>query len=226
MANSPNSNTIGNDKHSFGTLTGAQVDPATGETYWGDGNPSTNYNITTNTAFGAETDLKIHIRGGPDIVPTSIDADGTAHLTAPAGSDPTNAARAAWNFDYAVLTTKAVLGEYGLKIAIAETAAGGGFLHSATYDFDQTSHIWTSESGHSAFGGDDFKHTASPDLQAHLTENSENVAFILGDFGPTLAAATAAGNVYDIQVSAYAPQNGKLVALSHDIVTLAGPMPA
>src|SRR4051812_26423071 len=81
--------------------------------YFGDGNSPNNYHIDQNNTLGFQLDLKEHYRTGNDIAPTSVDADGTAHFTVPAGTqvaDPAhgvsgaNANRAAWNFDYVVDT--------------------------------------------------------------------------------------------------------------------------
>ena len=54
--------------------------------FFGDGNRPTNYNISVDTKEDVELGLKVHYRQGDDIIPTSIDADGTAHYTVPAGT--------------------------------------------------------------------------------------------------------------------------------------------
>src|SRR5437763_10600607 len=81
--------------------------------YFGNGNSPANYHIDQNNTLGFQLDLKEHYRTGNDLSPTSVDADGTAHFTAPAGlqvADPAhgvgsaNATRGAWNFDFVVAT--------------------------------------------------------------------------------------------------------------------------
>lgn len=69
------------------------------EPYWGSGNTTNNYDVFVNHAKNIELGLKVHVRGGADIAPAT---DGTYDV--PAGSDPSNANRAAWNFDYSINT--------------------------------------------------------------------------------------------------------------------------
>src|SRR4051812_25988763 len=105
---------IKHDEHTIGTLdsssydTHGTPDTADDEMYFGDGNKPTNYNISVDDKTHIELGLKIHYRQGNDIIPTSVDSDGTAHYVVPDGAQvvdsahgvsSANPARAAWNFD-------------------------------------------------------------------------------------------------------------------------------
>jgi len=233
VANPTSTQAIGNDVQRLGTVDQRAYDAADQDMWWGHGgNSPDNYNITDNASQGVEEGLKIHVRGGADILPTSTDADGTQHYAAPAGLDPsaTLGNRAAWNFDYVALTTdkansdhasinaQNTLGDFTFRITITRTGVGGAFLGSAAYDLDPASHRWVNEANPSSgFGGDDFAHTPPPALPSHLAENSVNLGFLTADFGP-LSSSAAAGNSYDIQMSA--SRDSHLVAFVHDVVTL------
>jgi len=67
----------------FGTV--ASVAEFGSQMYFGNGNSPANYHIDQNDTLGFQLDLKEHYRTGDDIAPTSVDADGTAHFTVPAG---------------------------------------------------------------------------------------------------------------------------------------------
>src|SRR3954470_24888398 len=110
---------IKHDAHTIGTLDTSSYDthgtPSTAddEMYFGDGNKPTNYNISVDDKTNIELGLKIHYRQGDDITPTSVDSDGTANYTVPAGTqviDPAHGVteahsnRGAWNFDFSVNT--------------------------------------------------------------------------------------------------------------------------
>lgn len=66
----------------------------------GEGNPATTMQRKRNTYAGIELAIKGIIRSGPDLPPTYVDSSGVVHIEVPAGTDPNNAARAAWNFTY------------------------------------------------------------------------------------------------------------------------------
>jgi hypothetical protein len=95
--------------YSFGNLDQSSTDDGAGpsnEVFWGNGgNSAANYNIFVNHKYDIELGLKVHNRGGPDIPPTSTDADGTVNYVAPAGHTGSGASeRALWNFDFSVNT--------------------------------------------------------------------------------------------------------------------------
>jgi hypothetical protein len=195
--------------------------------YFGNGNSPNNYHIDQNNTLGFQLDLKEHYRTGNDIAPTSVDPDGTAHFTVPAGTqvaDPAhgvgsaNPARAAWNFDYVVDTglngSTSSLQDFTFKIVVTQNGT-----NTHIFDLNPTTHVWTDESNPAiGFGGDDFNHPASAAVQSHVAENSVNLAFLAAAFGP-LATSTAAGTTYDIQLEAF--QGPHMVGHVHDTVLLA-----
>src|SRR3954470_20985128 len=76
---------------SFGTVDSSAIFGT--QMYFGNGNSPNNFHIEQNNTLGIQLDLKEHYRTGNDIAPSSVDADGTAHFTAPAGTqvvDPTH----------------------------------------------------------------------------------------------------------------------------------------
>src|SRR4029079_2679816 len=80
---SPPPGQIKHDDHSIGTLDASSFNPhgpgtADDEMFFGDGNRPTNYNISVDSKTHIELGLKIHYRTGDDIIPTSVDSDGTA----------------------------------------------------------------------------------------------------------------------------------------------------
>jgi hypothetical protein len=210
----------------FGTVDSEAIFGGT-QMYFGSGNSPNNYHVDQNTTLGFQLDLKEHYRTGNDIAPTSVDANGVANFVVPAGTqvvDPAhgvgsaNSGRAAWNFDYVVATglngATTSLTDFTFKLQVTQNDT-----NTHTFVLDPSTHVWVDESKQTVgFGGDDFSHPATSAVQSHVAENSVNLAFIAGDFGP-LPQSTAAGNTYDIQLEAF--QGVKLVGLVHDHVTLA-----
>jgi hypothetical protein len=208
----------------------ATVDPSAQfgtQMYFGNGNSPANYHIDQNNTLGFQLDLKEHYRTGTDIAPTSVDADGTAHFTVPDGTqvvDPAhdvgsaNASRSAWNFDYVVATglngSTTNLSDFTFKIAVTQNGT-----NTHIFDLDAATHVWIDESNPLiGFAGDDFNHPATTSTMAHVAENSVNLAFIAGAFGP-LATSTAAGTTYDIKLEAF--DHTHLLGMVHDFVLLA-----
>jgi hypothetical protein len=66
----------------------------------GAGNPNTTFQRKRNEEAGIELGIKGIVRQGPDIRSTYVDGDGLVHIEVPAGPQPSNPARAAWNFTY------------------------------------------------------------------------------------------------------------------------------
>src|SRR4051794_3099155 len=54
--------------------------------YFGSGNSPANYHIQDNNTLGFELALKEHYRTGNDIAPATVDSNGTANFTVPAGT--------------------------------------------------------------------------------------------------------------------------------------------
>jgi hypothetical protein len=206
---------IKHDDHSIGTLDPSSYDnhgtPSTAddEMYWGDGNRPTNYNISTDSKTGIELGLKIHDRQGADITPTSVDSDGTAHYSAPAGTQVGNPARAAWNFDFSVNSgPNHTLDDFDFRINIK---SGDGEV--GTFDLQHVAPgntPWVNASHTGGFADEDGAST-------HLSQNSVNLnfAFLAAIFGPD---ALNAGETYDITLQAF--DHGKIVAQVHDDILL------
>jgi len=195
--------------------------------YFGSGNSPAGYHIDQNNTLGFQLDLKEHYRTGDAITPSSVDQDGTAHFTVPAGAqvvDPAhdvgsaNANRSAWNFDYVVATglnnTSSNLDSFTFKLAITQNGT-----NTHIFDLNTATHTWIDEAHPTiGFGGDDFNHPASAGVQSHVAENSINLAFLAAAFG-NLATASAAGTTYDIKLEAF--DHAHLVGIVHDAILLA-----
>jgi hypothetical protein len=193
--------------------------------WFGTGNAPTNYNTDT---FGTvETGLKVHIRGGADILPSGPGgANGEQTYSAPAGEQ--SATRALWNLDFTA-TTAANNDLVGTPSLSAEdfkmqiTASGPGFINgpqTVMFNLDPSTHVWVDAANPTiGFGGDDFTQPgASAALQAHVAENSLNIDFILPALGVSLADATQAGNSYDVKLAGF---NGShMDVMTHDVINL------
>jgi hypothetical protein len=82
-------------------LTSSAEDTCTPGFLWqGAGNPNATFQRKRNVDAGLELGIKGIIRQGPDIRSTYVDDDGLVHIEVPAGAQPGNPARAAWNFTY------------------------------------------------------------------------------------------------------------------------------
>jgi hypothetical protein len=199
--------------------------------WFGIGNPNTGWNLTDKGNL--ETGLKIIHRGGADYAPTGSGANGEQFYSVNAGLQPTNALRAEWNFNYVVdtgagsfnLTKSPNLAAYNFKMQI--TQSGPQFLtpNSAIFDLNAATHVWVDESNSAVtFAGDDFApaNAASAAVMAHIAENSVNLVFVTGEFGP-LATSTVAGTEYDIKVVGFKAGSGNLETFTHDHITLVAP---
>jgi hypothetical protein len=215
----------GNDDHflhRFGTLDANATDPShPGQMYFGNGNLATGYNIADNAQEHVELGLKVHPRGGADQTP-SFDSHGNPTYTESAGlqvSTP-GSERANWNFDFSADTALGggnhVLNEYDFKITVSNG------VHTETFDLAKSgpAHVWVSETNPShAFGGDDFNHPATPAVINSEAENSVNIAFqAFDDFG-SVAARTAAGQHYEVTLTAF--EHHEVVATVHDFIIVA-----
>ena len=214
------------DKDSFGTLDSSSYDTkgtptsSDDEMYFGDGNLPTNYNITVDSKTDIELGLKIHYRQGNDILPTSIDSDGTANYNVPDGTqvvDPANGvssanpARAAWNFDFSVNTgingSTDTLDSFDFRIIIT---SGDGEV--GVFDLQHVAPGVTPwlNSGGAGFTDDD-------GVNAQLSQNSVNLGFNF--FAPIFGTDRLdAGETYDVTLQAF--DNGKIVAQVQDHLVL------
>jgi hypothetical protein len=215
---------IKHDDHSIGTLDPSSYNDhgtpsaADDEMYFGSGNRPTNYNISTDNKTGIELGLKIHYRQGDDITPTSVDSDGTAHYTAPAGTQvvdaahnvsTANATKAAWNFDFSVNSgSNHTLDDFDFRITIK---SGDGEV--GTFDLQHLAPgntPWVNASHTGGFADEDGANT-------HLSQNSVNLnfGFLSSIFGPD---ALNPNETYDITLQAF--DHGKIVAQVHDDIIL------
>jgi len=218
----------GQIKHdnSFGTLSASSYDdhgtpdPSDDEIYVGDGNRPTNYNIAVDQKTGIELGLKIHYRQGDDIIPTSIDADGTAHYTVPDGTQVTdpahnvpvdNATKAAWSFDFSVNTglngSTKTLDAFDFRIIITSGDGEQGVFDLRHVAPGNTP--WLNSTNTAGFSDDDG--TTNP----QLSQNSVNLGFnfLKAIFGTD---ALDAGETYDIKLQAF--DHGQVVAQVHDVL--------
>jgi len=192
-------------------------DPHPGEMWFnfpGTGNLPTHYNIAVANDYDVELGLKIHHRGGADILPASVDADGTAHYNVPAGQDPHphSGDRAAWNFDFSVNTgldgNTQTLDAFEFKIIIADNDG-----NSQTFDLQHLgpgNTPWLNTPPTGGFADED-------GTDAQLSQNSVNVGFgfLSSVFGPDHETA---GEQYDIQLQAFS--GNTLIASVHDVVVV------
>lgn len=224
---------VGNNvtHYSQATIGGAAVqgagDPQPGKMWFGTGNTATNFNIATLNNQDIELGLKIKFRSGPDIVPTTVDGDGTAHYIAPAGLQTPS--RAAWNFDYVVNTavdgSTSTLSDFTFKMVITQTSPTN-VVDTEVFTLNAATHTWLNETFTAGFAGDDFTPTyANPNsatvpamLYSQVAGNSVNLGFLASAFGP-VGTSTLAGNEYDIQLQAF--DDVQLIGVVHDVVTLA-----
>jgi len=214
------------DDHSIGTLDQSSYDtkgtPSTAddEMFFGDGNKPTNYNISVDSKTDIELGLKIHYRQGADIIPTSVDADGTAHYAVPSGTqvvDPAhdvgvaNPNRAAWNFDFSVNTglngSTHTLDDFDFRITITSGDGEKGVFDLQHLGPGNTP--WGTPAG--GFADED---GSNP----QLSQNSVNLGFnfLKAIFG---ADALDAGETYDITLQAF-DHHHQIVAQVHDAIVL------
>jgi hypothetical protein len=82
-------------------LSASAEDTCTPGFLWqGAGNPNTTFQRKRNVDAGIELGIKGIVRQGPDIRSTYVDDNGLVHIEVPAGAQPGNPNRAAWNFTY------------------------------------------------------------------------------------------------------------------------------
>jgi hypothetical protein len=219
---------IKHDDYDFGTLDSSSYDDhgtattSDDEMFFGDGNLPTNYNIVVDTKADIELGLKIHYRQGDDITPITVDADGTAHYEAPAGTqvvDPAHGVsvahpnRAAWNFDFSVNTgidgSTNTLDDFDFRIIIE---SGDGEV--GVFDLQHVGPGNTPWVDAALTGGFADEDGSNP----QLSQNSVNLGFnfLKNIFGTD---ALDAGETYDIKLQAF-DDKGKIVAQVHDTLLL------
>jgi len=146
-----------------------------------------------------ELGLQVIYRQGPTVNPTSVDADGTVNYTVADGpqstangSSSSNAARAAWSFEYSVSTaldgSTDTLGDYDLRLLIdLDPSADTSFLELAfqptgglpdTLTEPRSNGVWTLASPMAGVpGGVGAALIADDGGTDQVTQNSQNYAF-------------------------------------------------
>jgi hypothetical protein len=100
----------------------AQDTCSPGNLWQGSGNPATTFQRKRDTDAGIELAIKAIVRQGADIRSTYVDDQGLVHIEVPAGAQPSNPNRAAWNFTYsydvALNPTNPALDQYDAELWI------------------------------------------------------------------------------------------------------------
>lgn len=208
----------------------AAINDVTGDPYHGTGNDPENYVIVRNEAEGIEIALQVKQRGGPSFDPVSVEADGTVHYEVPSGTDPSNSARAFWNFDFSIATGlndgSAGLDDLTFKLLVDTDITSGTDYRDFTLEpepagppFDNlldSDFMWVDENGIPVIVDD-------RGVAGQVTQNSENYSFgfirnfIDGDPGtPGLQAYNFGPGTFDLQLQAY--DGAQLVAVNHIVV--------
>ena len=197
--------------------------------YVGTGNSAANFNVFVNHDADIELGLKIKYRQGNDILPDSVDADGTAHYTAPDGrqvADPAhgvpgpNANRAAWSFDFSVNTgiegSSNTLDDFDFRIVIESGDGERGVFNLQHVAPGVTP--WASANGTGGFADEDGPGGNTAGGSPQISQNSVNLGFgfMQAIFGSDFADA---GETYDIQLQAF--DGMKMIGLVHDTLVLA-----
>ena len=113
--------------------------PATEDVINGGGIPATDYNLARNEDAGVELGMQVHYRQGPTVLPIDGNgyADGVLHFEVAAGPQtpvtspgfPANPNRAAWNFDYSIVTglngETTDLSDFTFKLLVDEDPTAG-----------------------------------------------------------------------------------------------------
>jgi hypothetical protein len=195
---------------SFGSLDPSSTDDGAGPTgnlTVGTGIPATNFNIFVNHDEDIELGLKLHERFGTqaDIIPTSIDPDGTAHYQVAAGHQGSGSGeRAMWNFDFSVNTgiegSTDTLDHFDFRIIIASSDGERGVFNLEHVAPGVTP--WLNGSGQGFADDDGFGPGNHPGGSPQISQNSVNLGFgfLQAIFGSDYDDA---GEHYDIELQAF-----------------------
>lgn len=217
----------------------AEID-ASGQTVGGNllvgsGIPADDFVVVHSESAGLELGLNIRYRQGPAVDPISVDPDGTVRFEVNDGAQSTvngsssnNAARAAWSFQYSVITgldgEPTDLSDYTFKLLIdTDVTEGVDFreltmVEPAVPPGNATGFIWEDQDGTPTIGDDGGN--------ANVAQNSENYAFgFIEDFidadpdtpGQQDYAPGFGEAQFDIRLEAYSP-GGDLVASNQIVV--------
>jgi len=170
------------------------------EMYYGDGNPTDDWNLLRHEGAQVELGLKVKHRGGDEYAEAFIDGSGIAHYMVASGSQLGNPARAEWNFDFAA----------------TDFSPDTNFKYVVELDFDPGAGTnWVT-----LYSSDNPLDT---DLGSGSTfQNSSNVAFysafIDSDPGtPGIQPYAFGTGEFDLRISAYDAATN-LFVVSHEVV--------
>jgi hypothetical protein len=171
-----------------------------GEMYYGDGNPTDDWNLIRHEGAQVELGLKVKHRGGDEYAEAYVDGDGIAHYNVVSGTQPGSPNRAEWNFDFAA----------------TDFSPDSNFKYVVELDFDPGAGtnwqiLYSSDNPlDTALGG------------GNTFQNSSNVAFYRNfmdtDPGtPGIQAYAFGTGEFDLRISAYNAATNMFV-ISHEVV--------
>jgi hypothetical protein len=159
--------------------------PATEDVINGSGIPATGYNLAVNQTAGVELGMQVHYRQGPTVLASDVNgyADGVLHFqvndgpqSTANGSQSNVANRAAWSFDYSIIT--------GLNAATTDL---DDFVFQFLVDVDPTAatdyQVFTMEPGGAGSAGvhwaNQYGDVVGDDqgIAGQIAQNSRNLAF-------------------------------------------------
>ena len=206
-------------KINYGNLSPLEQDE-NGHTYFGSGNLATGWHATQawdeplpfinflRGFFGMEPELpelthsvglKVHLRQGADIAPDNSSGD---HYTVPAGAQPGNDDRAAWNVDFSFLDVNEDFGRATIKIDLDPTA-GKDFL-TFRYNEDHDVFVAKDDNGNLRF----IETGNGPD---NVLQDSVNLMFFAdlidndGDASNGIQEWDMSHGQFDFEASQYVP---------------------
>ena len=149
----------------------------------GSGIPASDFVVVANEAAGVEVGLQVIYRQGPSVDPVSIDTDGTVHFQVATGAQSTangsfanHAGRAAWSFEYSVISgtdgSGTDLSDYAVIMSIDVDVTQGVDYRTFTLvesTLTSTGYLWADENGTPVIGDDSGN--------SQVVQNSENFAF-------------------------------------------------
>ena len=203
-------------------------DPASpGNLYVGTGIPNEGFGIAHNDDAGVELGFQVIYRQGPTVFSTDDYADGKLEFTVNDGPQSTangsfanNANRAAWNFEYSVITgldgETTDLDDFTFKLLIDTDKSAATSYTTLVLDQEvgpqaagQSGYMWVHESTNTPIIQDD-------EGTGFVTQNSQNYAFYAA---PGYTAPTFAGPAtYDLILQAY--DGSDLIAQNHIVVNV------
>lgn len=198
----------------------------------GSGIPASDFVVTENEDHGVELALNVRYRQGPAVDPVSVDADGTVRFAVNDGAQSVangsfvdNADRAAWSFQYSIVTgldgETTDLSDFTFKLLIDTDITDGIDYRELTMTDpgvplgNETGFLWVDQDGNPTIADDGGN--------ANVAQNSQNFAFgFIEDYidadpnfdGQQDYSDSGFGEAqFDIRLEAY--DNNDLVAYTH-----------